>query len=126
MPEVLTVHPVLRIFDRDKAVEFYVDYAGFTLDWEEGEPDGPQYLQVSMGPLAVHLSNNHDDGTPGGVLVIELDDILAYDAELSAKGYSFLYPAVSPGPGEHMASLELIDPFSNRLRFFQRHIDLEA
>ncbi len=122
---IVTVHPVLRIFDRDKAVEFYVDYAGFTLDWEEGEEGGPQYLQVSMGPLQLHLSNNHDDGTPGGVLVIEVTGLLAYDEELNAKEYPYLYPAVSPGPGEHMISLELIDPFSNRLRFFERGVDLE-
>jgi hypothetical protein len=125
MANVLTVHPVLRIFDRDKAVEFYVEYAGFSLDWEEGGEGGPRYLQVSMGSLPLHLSSNHDDGTPGGVVVIEVDDLLAYEAELSAKGYPYLYPAVSPGPGEHMASLELIDPFSNRLRFFQRRIDLK-
>jgi hypothetical protein len=125
MADVLTVHPVLRIFDRDKAVAFYVDYAGFNLDWEEGEPDGPQYLQVSMGPLPVHLSTNHDDGTPGGVVVIEVADLLTYYAELSAKDYPYLNPAVEPGPGPHMASLELIDPFSNRLRFFQRGLDLD-
>jgi catechol 2,3-dioxygenase-like lactoylglutathione lyase family enzyme len=122
---ILTVHPVLRIFDRDKAVEFYVDYAGFALDWEEGEEGGPQYLQVSMGPLALHLSNNHDDGTPGGVLVIEIDDLLDYEASLAAKEYPYLAPAVSPGPGPDMGSLELIDPFSNRLRYFQRHLPLD-
>ena len=125
MAEVVTVHPVLRIFHRDRAIEFYVDYAGFALDWEEGETGGPQYLQVSMGSLQLHLSNNHDDGTPGGVLVIEVDDLLEYYELLNSKGYAYLCPAVSPGPGEHMASLELIDPFSNRLRFFQRGIDLE-
>lgn len=31
--------PILRIFDRDKAVEFYVGYLGFTLDWEHGHAD---------------------------------------------------------------------------------------
>jgi hypothetical protein len=121
---IQVVHPVLRIFDRDKAVAFYVDDAGFELDWEEGEEGGPQYLQVSMGPLALHLSNNHDDGTPDGVLVIEVDDLLAYEQALAAKEYPYFYPAVSPRPGPNMASMELIDPFSNRLRFFQRHLTL--
>jgi hypothetical protein len=120
---VVAVHPVLRIFDRDKAVEFYVDYAGFTLDWEDGEGDGPRYLQVSMGPLALHLSNNHDDGTPGGVLVIEVDDLRAYYEGLAAKDYPFLNPGIDEGPGPNMLNVELIDPFSNRLRFFQRHVD---
>lgn len=123
--EIVTVHPVLRIFDRDRAVAFYVDYAGFTLDWEEGDSeDVPRYLQVSRGPLQLHLSSNHDDGTPGSVLVMEVDDILGYYDDLMSRDYAFLYPAVEPGPGPHMASLELIDPFANRLRFFQRGIDL--
>lgn len=25
--------PIFRIFDRPRAMEFYVDFAGFTVDW---------------------------------------------------------------------------------------------
>jgi catechol 2,3-dioxygenase-like lactoylglutathione lyase family enzyme len=39
--------PVLRIFDVGKAKEFYVDYLGFSVDWEHhfGD-DTPAYLRT--------------------------------------------------------------------------------
>jgi hypothetical protein len=40
--------PILRIFDERKAKEFYLDFLGFTLDWEHRfESDLPLYMQVS-------------------------------------------------------------------------------
>jgi catechol 2,3-dioxygenase-like lactoylglutathione lyase family enzyme len=37
--------PILRIFSVEKAKEFYVDYLGFTVDWEHHfEDDTPAYL----------------------------------------------------------------------------------
>jgi len=39
---------VLRSFDEAKAREFYVDFLGFTVDWEHRfEPGMPLYMQVS-------------------------------------------------------------------------------
>lgn len=29
-----SVTPILRIFDEAKAREFYIDYLGFTVDWD--------------------------------------------------------------------------------------------
>lgn len=50
------VVPILRIFDRARAHEFYVGYLGCTVDWTHrtGE-DGPTYTQVSRGELVLHL-----------------------------------------------------------------------
>lgn len=40
--------PILRIFDESKAVEFYVDFLGFKVDWQHRfEANFPLYLQVS-------------------------------------------------------------------------------
>ena len=37
--------PVLRIFSVDKAREFYMDFLGFSLDWEHRfSPDLPLYM----------------------------------------------------------------------------------
>ena len=42
------VIPVLRIFDVDKAREFYTDFLGFSIDWEHTFDDhAPVYLQAS-------------------------------------------------------------------------------
>jgi hypothetical protein len=116
---VVRVLPTLRIFDADRAKQFYLDYMGCVLDWEEGTADGPVYLQVSRGPLTLHLSSYHDDGTPGTVVLVEIEGIRDLHAELHAKGYPFMNPGIKPGPGTNV-TMELIDPFSNRIRFFER------
>jgi catechol 2,3-dioxygenase-like lactoylglutathione lyase family enzyme len=113
------VVPILRIFDLAATRRFYVDYLGCTLDWQDGEGDRPVYLQVSRGDLVLHLSSHHDDGTPGSAVLIETRGVGELHAELRAKGYAFLNPGIQPGPGNGL-EMTLIDPASNRLRFFER------
>nr|WP_266364504.1 glyoxalase superfamily protein [Tellurirhabdus rosea] len=61
-----SVTPILRIFDYAKTKEFYVDFLGFTIDWEHRfEENMPVYLSVSSGPVTLHLSEHHGDGSPG-------------------------------------------------------------
>ena len=120
--ELLQVTPVLRIFDVPLALSFYVDYVGCSLDWQDGDPaNGPVYLQVSRSPLVLHLSTYHGDGTPGGVALVEVRGIKDLLEELHSKGYRFMNPGLDEGPGEHMLSTELIDPFGNLIRFFERN-----
>lgn len=43
--EARRVIPVLRIFSVEKAREFYIDFLGFTLDWENRfEEAAPLYM----------------------------------------------------------------------------------
>ena len=118
-PDVHRVVPILRMFDVAATRRFYVDYLGCTLDWEDGGDDGPVYLQVSRGDLVLHLSSHHDDGTPGAVVLVEIDGVDALHAELRERGYPFLNPGVEPGPGGGR-EMQLIDPAANRLRFYER------
>jgi Glyoxalase superfamily protein len=121
--EVRQTTPVLRVFDVALARSFYVDYLGCGVDWQEGdEAAGPVYLQVSRGPLVLHLSTHHGDGTPGGVVLVEVQGIKDLHRELHAKGYPFMNPGLSEGPGDQMLSTELIDPFANLIRFFERNV----
>jgi len=109
------VVPILRIFDVDKAKEFYVDYLGFTVDWEHRFEEGlPLYMQVSRAGLVLHLSEHHGDGTPGTIVYIETRDLRAYHAELRAKDYGYLRPGVEED--ELGLWLSLLDPFGNVLR----------
>lgn len=118
------ITPVLRIFDVPLAKSFYVDYLGMSVDWQDGDADaGPTYLQVSRGPLTLHLSTHHGDGTPGGVVLVDVNGIHELHRELHATGYAFMNPGLDEGPGEHMVSTELIDPFGNLIRFFERNVD---
>ena len=64
-------------------------------------PIGPTYLQVSRGALVLHLSNYHDDGTPGTVVLVEIEGIHDLHAELGSRGSPFMNPGVEPGPGNH-------------------------
>jgi hypothetical protein len=111
--------PILRIFDEAKAREFYIDYLGFTVDWEHRfEPDSPLYLQISRSGLVLHLSEHHGDGTPGSVIFCEMTGIEALHAELTAKRYRYYRPGLSHESGALEFSLE--DGFGNGLRFCER------
>ncbi len=113
------VIPVLRMFDTDKAKEFYVTYLGMTLDWEHRfEPELPLYMQVSRGDLVLHLSEHHGDGTPGTVVYVDTTDVAGLHAELSSKEYPHLRPGLETD--EIGTSVSLLDPFGNTLRFNQR------
>lgn len=103
--------PVLRIYDVDKAKEFYVDFLGFTIDWEHRfEPELPLYMQLSHGSAKLHLSQHYGDGTPGTAVYIQMDGIHEYLAGLLAKRAGF----ARPGVGDEAT---LTDPFGNMLRF---------
>ena len=110
---------VLRMFDVDATKRFYVDYLGCSVDWEDGGGDGPVYIQVSRDKLHLHLSSHHDDGTPGSVVLVMVRDVDALYAELRERRYPFLNPAVEPGPAGGR-EMQLIDPASNRIRFYER------
>lgn len=111
--------PILRMHDVAAAKRFYVDYLGCTIDWEDGGGDGPLYMQVSRDGLVLHLSSHHDDGTPGSAVLCETRGVDELHAELRDRDYPFLNPGIEPGPGGGR-ELQLIDPSSNRLRFYER------
>ena len=112
--------PILRIFDEERAEEFYVDYLGMRVDWEHRyEPSFPLYLQVSRGDCVLHLSEHHGDGTPGTVVYIPPPDVRDLHAEIAAKPYAHLRPGLHQHGGETV--LQLLDPFGNTLRFEHRH-----
>ena len=109
--------PILRMFDVELTKRFYVDYLGFELDGEEGEPDGPAWLTVERDGVRIHLSSHHGDGTPGAVVLVVVDDAAALHRELQSRDYPFMNPGLEP----HGSGLEVtvLDPASNQIRFFQ-------
>jgi ribosomal-protein-alanine N-acetyltransferase len=116
--QVISVVPILRMYDVAATIRFYVNYLGCSLDWQDGDGDRPVYLQVSRGGMRLHLSSHHDDGTPGTAVLVVVGDLDALHAELHQRGYPFLNPGIEPGPGEGR-EMQLIDPASNRVRFYQ-------
>ena len=109
--------PVFRIFSVEKAREFYLDFLGFRLDWEHRfEPDMPVYMQVSRGPVVVHLSEHHGDATPGSTAYVRMRGVRDYHAEISGRGYRYLRPGVESREWAE-AEMTVTDPFGNRIRF---------
>jgi hypothetical protein len=110
------ISPIVRIFDEDKAREFYLGFLGFTLDWEHRfGANFPLYAQVSRAGMVLHLSAHHGDATPGSNVFVSMKGVRAYREELIAKDYTFMKPGVEDAPWG--AEMEVVDPFSNRIRF---------
>lgn len=109
--------PVFRIFSVEKAREFYLDFLGFRLDWEHRfEPEMPLYMQVSRGPVVLHLSEHHGDARPGSTAYVRMRGVRDYHAEISASGYGYLRPGVESRDWTD-AEMTVTDPFGNRIRF---------
>jgi catechol 2,3-dioxygenase-like lactoylglutathione lyase family enzyme len=112
------VIPVFRMFDLEKAREFYVGFLGFRIDWEHRfEPEAPVYMQVSREGCVLHLSEHFGDGSAGASIRVGVSALDAYCADLNAKGYRHARPGVqSPEWGREMV---IRDPFGNKLVFFE-------
>ncbi|SDH28317.1 hypothetical protein SAMN05421505_113142 [Sinosporangium album] len=109
--------PVLRIFSLDKAKEFYLDFLGFTVDWEHRYADDmPAYIAISRDGLTLHLSEHHGDGSPGATVFVPITGIEAFHRDLSAKRYPYARPGLDEDPWQ-ARSVTVIDPFGNTLRF---------
>lgn len=124
-----TVKPILRIFDYQKAVDHYVYWLGFSIDWEHRfEEDSPVYMQVSRGDIVLHLSEHSGDGTPGTkVFIDDFTGLTAYHKELLDKKYKYNRPGIStPFYDEHALEVAVIDPFHNQLIFVERNRKEEA
>lgn len=117
--DIEEIIPILRIFDEVKAREFYLAFLGFKVDWEHRfEPDTPIYMQISRGKIVLHLSEHSGDCSPGATVIIGIKNIEEYYQELSQKDYKYNRPGIEIAPW-HAKVMEVIDPFSNRLRFNQ-------
>jgi catechol 2,3-dioxygenase-like lactoylglutathione lyase family enzyme len=111
--------PLFRIFDYQLARAFYVDWLGFSIDWEhQFWPAAPRYIQLSRDSVILHLTEHYADCSPGAKASIHLDDVEALHAELSSRPNPHMNPGVSDAPwGARI--MEFTDPFGNRLCFNQ-------
>ncbi len=109
--------PILRIFDEDKALAFYVGWLGFGQDWQHRfHPGMPLYTQVSRGGLILHLSEHYGDASPGSTTFVRMTGLRDFHDEITIQRPN---PNMRPGLEDADWGLEMtvIDPFSNRLRF---------
>jgi hypothetical protein len=115
--QVLETIPILRIFSAQKAKEFYVGFLGFAIDWEHRfDEQAPLYMQISRAGCLLHLSEHHGDCCPGSTVFLRVIGLEAYHREITAKRYGYLRPGIER-TFHNSTSMEVIDPFGNRLRF---------
>ena len=106
--------PTFRILDYDKAMEFYIHFMGFTLDWEHRfGKDEPVYMQISRDGLVLHLTENKRFQT-GIIVFVETKGIDQYYLQLSKRDSSVSEVTKTPWQTRQM---EIEDPFGNLLRF---------
>jgi len=111
--------PIFRIFDVDKAREYYLGFLGMSVDFEHRHaPDLPLYMQVSRGGLKLHLSEHSGDATPGANALVFCKGIASLHRELADKNYSYNRPGLKQQ--DWGLEMQLIDPFGNRLSFLER------
>lgn len=119
MTKLSKATPILRIFDEEKAREFYLDYLGFSIVFEHRfQDDMPLYMGIIRDHVTIHLTEHHGDACPGSAVRIQIDDATEFHAELTSKKYRFLNPGIEDQPwGSREVCVQ--DPFGNRLNFFQ-------
>jgi len=109
--------PIFRIFDEDKAREFYVDFLGMEIEWEHRfEPGLPIYMQVSKGDLVFHLSEHSGDCTPGSKVFVNTNSLDELYKDISSREYKNCKPAIEDAPWDARI-FTVVDPFSNKILF---------
>lgn len=112
--------PILRIFDYQKSVEFYIDWLGFEIVWEHHfEENTPVYMEVKKDNIILHLSEHHGDGTPGSRVFIWAEEIADYHKELIDKKYKYNRPGLEKTFYDAI-SFTVDDPFGNKIIFNEK------
>lgn len=114
---LLNTIPILRMYDIAKTREFYLEYLGFTTEFEHRFHEGaPLFMGLVRDGLRLFLSEHHGDGSPGVHIRIDvtgLDDLLR---ELRSKNYRYMNPGIMEqewGTRE----LTVYDPVGNQITF---------
>lgn len=117
-PSATGAIPILRMFDVERTLAFYVDFLGFTQTFEHRFADhAPLYTEVVRDGVRLHLSEHHGDATPGSAVMIEVPDAAALQRELIARDYPYARPGVETQ--DWGLTVTVGDPASNRIVFLQ-------
>lgn len=115
--QVQQVIPIFRIFDYAKAIEFYIDWLGFKIDWEHTFNDeAPIYMQISHDGICLHLSEHHGDASPGAQAFVYCTGLKAFHETLIQKNYKYNKPGFET-TFYQTNCVQVIDPFGNRISF---------
>jgi len=109
--------PIFRIFDEEKAQEFYLDYLGFEVSFEHRyEENTPLYMGITRNDCEIHLSEHVGDATPGSTVRIFEKKLTEFHESLTKKGYKYYKPSIQEQPWG--SDMSVLDPFGNKLIFY--------
>lgn len=110
------VVPVFRMIDWTATRRFYVEFLGGTVAWEQNAGDHtPRYAEIRLpSGVRLHLSGHNGDGTPGGTLLIRVNDLDEQLSALTATGQGAT-PAIDESRTGR--SITVHDPVGNRIVF---------
>jgi len=112
-----SVKPILRIFDYNKAIEFYVNWLGFKIDWEHRfDENAPVYMQISLCGIELHLSEHHGDSAPGAHIHIDCSGLKEFHKQIIDKKYKYNRPGLEKTFYGSWA-VTVNDPFFNKITF---------
>lgn len=112
--------PILRIFDYQKMLEFYIEWLGFEIVWEHRfEENMPAYLEVKKGNIILHLSEHHGDASPGSSIFVWGEGVAEYHKELIDKNYKYNRPGLEK-TFYNAVSFTVHDPFGNKIIFNEK------
>lgn len=116
----IEVIPMLRIFDKKKVEEFYVDWLGFTIEWEHRfEEKAPLYMEITRPGIKIHLTEHHGDCTPGGKVFIVCSGLREFHQHVLNKNYPYNRPGIEMASWGSLC-MTVIDPFGNQLLFTEK------
>lgn len=118
--KVEKVIPILRIFDYKKAIEFYVDWLGFKINWKHTfDNNAPVYIEIERDGIIIHLSEHHGDGTPGTNVFVWCNGVKDFHTEIINKKYKYNKPGLEKTFYGSLA-VTVIDPFHNQVIFNEK------
>lgn len=108
--------PVFGIASYADAKAHYVDWLGFTIDWEWREAEGQPVIMAISRDQAAFMLNEYDEPAPSTV-TLKVDDLASLAAEWNGRRPGSVEVAIEP-PYEFPAVL-IRDPCGNALHFQQ-------
>lgn len=115
VPRFSSPRPAMRIDSYDAAVAHYIDWLGFTLDWEWREAEGqPVIMSLSRDDFQFFLSE-YQEYTAGTQIHLRVKNLEAYAEELNERRPGAAEVTVAP-PYE-FPNMTIADPFGNTLHF---------
>ncbi len=112
-PNFKSWYPVFGIRSYEEAIDYYVDWLGFNLDWEWREAPGePAIVSISRDRINIGLNESADAPT-GSWLIVAVADIQALADEWNGRRPGSAEVVI--GAPYEFPVIYLVDPFGNRI-----------